>query len=236
MHFEPSRNSLAELVEHLNELEWQGQFLLSAQRQEIVKYLMQFYHEENEYLGFKVSAADFTYGARMITGERLHTQLGLNYVLGLEICRQFQLIDGFQVETTELIQAVNQKLLDRCFVRDDCLTGECAHSLLAFWRYLITANWLDGRERIDHYVQLIKAQRDGNGRWNHFPFYYTLMVLFESDTPQADAELAYALPACLRSRDFIALPEPYANRRRALVQQVDKMFSTKQVQCSSLEV
>jgi hypothetical protein len=234
MDFDPSFNSLSELVEYLNQLEWQREFLLSHQRQKIVNFLMQFYEGENEYLGFTLSAGDFTNGARLFTGERLRTQLGLNYVLSLEICRQLQLMDGFQVETTALIKAVNQKLLSTCFVRENCMAGEYAHSLLAFWRYLITANWLDGKERIQQYVRLLRSQRDGTGRWNHFPFYYALMVLFESDTPLADAELAYALPACQRSRTYIALPEPYAKRRKALVEQVDKMFSVKEVQFSSL--
>ncbi|MAT44336.1 MAG: hypothetical protein CL609_18545 [Anaerolineaceae bacterium] len=236
MQFEPSKKSLADLVEHLNELEWRGELLLTHQRRQVVNVLKQFHTGNSDYLGFCLSAADFTNGARLFTGERLHTQLGLNYVLGLEICRQLQRMDGFLVETREIIKDVNQRLLNLCFVKDDCLIGECAYSLVAFWRYLISANWLDGKERINHYVRLLKSQRDGNGRWNRFPFYYTLMVLFESDTPQADAELAYALPACQRSRNFITLPEPYAQRRKELVDQVDRIFSVKQVQFSTLGV
>ena len=190
MVFGQKDESLGQLVERLNQLEWEQSFLMTAERQKIVEYLLHFYTGHQKYLGFELAQADFRHGARLFTGERLRTQLGLNYVLSLEICRQFRMMDGFTVETGEILEAVEKRLQKLCFVNNDCTLGECAYCGLAFWRYLLVSGRPDRDARVRRYLDVLRTHRDGNGRWKQFPFYFTLLVLFETKNPQADEELA----------------------------------------------
>ncbi len=229
-------DSVVSFVDFLNQLEWDQKFLLSAQRKEYLVWLSGVYSGSSQYLGFDFSDDDLRKGVRLFTGERLHTQLGLNYVLGLEISRQFYLLDGFSLETGEILDEVNRRLSTLCFVKDDCMVGECAECLLMFWRYLNIARWEDADRRIERYLRLLKRDRDGSGRWSHFPFYFTLYVLSETDSPLARAELSYAVQACQRSLSYISLPEPYASRRKNLISQVEAGLGQKQLNFASLGI
>lgn len=209
--------SLARIVDKLNDLEWRGKFLINGERLEMVRILASFYQNNTDYLGFKIPQRDFENGAHLFTGEKIRTLSGLNYVLGFEACRAMILLDGFQVEIQPIIQEVYQRAKQTCFASQDCIMGECAFSGLAYWRFLLVAAWPETEDRIRRFLKQLRQDRDGTGRWNHFPFYFTLQVLYETYLEEAQEEILYAQPACERSLPFVSLPEPYASRRKALL-------------------
>jgi hypothetical protein len=210
--------SLVDIVDRINEIEQDGEFLSASQRSEILHTLFQFYSSNTKYLGFDIPSIDFLNGGRLFTGERLYTQLGINTVLSLEICRIMMILDKNQPDIKQILNMVNKRLLSKCYVKDNCITGECAHALLAFWRYLIASDWADRNDRINTMVGLLNTNRDGNGRWNHFPFYYTLMVLQETHTELAKQELDYAQSACEHSLPYVSVQEPYKHRRKHILE------------------
>ena len=146
--------SLAEVVDRLTEMEQQGEFLTTAQRHQTVRTLAQFYSGAQPYLGFYIPSYDLTHGGRLFTGERLRTHAGLNMVLSLEVCRTLLMLDGFKVEIAAIIAEVNRRVQQTCFAKDGCVNGECAISMLAFWRYLLAAGWNDGDARMEAFLTL----------------------------------------------------------------------------------
>ncbi len=228
--------SLVEIVDRINEIEQGGEFLSASQKSEILRTLFQFYSSSNKYLGFDIPSLDFKKGGHLFTGERLYTQFGINTVVSLEICRIMSLLDETQDEIQPILNAVNTRLSTKCFVRDGCIIGECAHALLAFWRYLLVSDWLNKDDRIKTFLGLLKSNRDDNGRWHHFPFYYTLMVLKETHMELAKQELDYAQAACERSLPYISVPEPYRHRRKFILENCLQSLPVTQMNFLSLGV
>lgn len=209
--------SLVEIVDRINEMEQQGEFFSESMRRITAQTISKFYDGNMKFLGFYLPIVDFNRGGRLFSGERLYTQLGINTVVSLEICRALAILAGDQPNVKSILNDTNQRLLTKCYVKDGCITGECAHNLVAFWRYLLVSNWPDRDERIKEFLHLLKCNRDGNGRWKHFPFYYTLMALLETRNNEAELELDYALPACEASLPFISIAEPYRQRRKSIL-------------------
>ena len=228
--------SLVEIVDRINEIEQDGEFLSASQKSEILRTLFQFYSSSNKYLGFDIPSLDFEKGGHLFTGERLYTQFGINTVVSLEICRIMSLLDRTQDEIQPILNAVNTRLSTKCFVRDGCIIGECAHALLVFWRYLLVSDWPDREMRIIKIINILNTNRDGNGRWNHFPFYYTLMVLQETQMELAKQELDYAMPACERSLPYISVPEPFRHRRKLILENCLQSLPVTQMSFMSLGV
>src|SRR5665648_29656 len=188
--------SLVEIVDRINEMEQQGEFICESMRHITAQTIIKFYDGNIKFLGFYLPIIDFKRGGHLFSGERLYTQLGINTVVSLEISRALCILAGDQPVVKSILDEINQRLLTKCYVKDGCTTGECAHNLVAFWRYLLVSDWPDRDVCIKEFLHLLKSNRDGNGRWEHFPFYYTLMVLLETRNHEARLELDYALPAC----------------------------------------
>lgn len=229
-------NSMVCFLDFLNQQAWSQNFILSSQRKQYLFDLMQLFTGEFRYFGFNFAEEDIRKGVRLFTGERVHTQLGINTILSLEIARQFHLLDGFSLETGEILSEIDQRLLSVCFVKDNCTLGECALGMLAFWRYLLVSGWPDREQRIQKFLDNLRKNRDGSGRWTQFPFYFSLVVLLETDLKQADDELFYALQACQRCKPYIALPEPYASRRLDVLNQVEMRLRQNQGKFSPLGI
>ena len=72
--------------------------------------------------------------------------------------------------------------------------------------------WLEGG------LTSLRVSRTGDGRWQSYPFHYTLLTLTETDLPGAREELRYAAPACERAIRLAATDDVYVKRRRAVAE------------------
>ncbi len=155
----------------------------------------------------------------LFTGEAVHTQLAVANVLGLEACRALASLDMGWSAVAEALAGAGQKIAHRCYA-SGCVKGECAHSAVAYWRYLAETSLPDKDERLAAAMSTLAERRDGKGRWLGFPFHYTLLALLEIDTPAARAEMAYAAPGCARLLARRAADGEYARRQRAVLERV----------------
>jgi hypothetical protein len=217
--------SLVEIVDRINEMEQQGEFICESMRHITAQTILKFYDGNNKYLGFYLPMIDFKRGGRLFSGERLYTQLGINTIISLELSRALAILATDQPAVKSTLEEVENRLRSKCYVKDGCFSGECAFNMVAFWRYLLVCEWQDRDVRIKSFLQLLKNNRDGSGRWKHFPFYYTLMVLLETRNYDARLELDYALPACEASFPYISLGEPYRQRRKAILERCLQLAS-----------
>jgi len=59
--------------------------------------------------------------------------------------------------------------------------------------------------------------RDGKGKWDGFPFFYTLLLLTEADDPLATQELTYAAPVCEKQLTQNWHSDPISMRRQEIL-------------------
>jgi len=152
-------------------------------------------------------------GVRLFTGERLRTRIATRNVLTLESARILSALAGEVPEVRNALARTSAAMRQACFAVSHCVIGECAHSSIAYMRDAASERSGCRRKWIEDHSHVIREHRDGAGRWKRFPFYYTLLALLEVGTPAANAELAYAHPACRRVFER-ASNDGYAARRK----------------------
>ena len=166
--------------------------------------------------------ADFDFGSRLFTGEKLQTKLAIKNILNQESIRLLGIFDCFSDDREDIIQLANSWLNESCFA-EFCSVGECKHSTIGFMRYLNTMKLSKHRETLASFIDILKQHRNRKDSWEGFPFFYTLLTLLEIDLPEAKEELRFALPACERRMDRIDNVNKYTQRRLDVIR---KVFST----------
>lgn len=131
----------------------------------------------------------------LITGEKFESTSGTDHILGQEALRALMLWGrGEQVETQRALKAL-YALLD---LEQDYGTpresgyfccAKCSVSMLKTVSVVKTESWED---TLENGVDKINQNRDGEGRWGKYPFYYTLLALSEIESDSAIEELRYA--------------------------------------------
>jgi len=228
--------SLVEIVDRINEIEQQGELLTVDQKEKTSKALKKFFLGDPNYLGFYIPGDDLEKGGQLFTGERLHTRMGIHNVLSLEVCRAILSLTGYQDDLKPMLDEIDYRLKYECYVKDYCVLGECAFAALALWRYLLVSDWPDREERVQNYVRILKENRDGAGGWRHFPFYYTLFILQETQLMGAREELGYALPACQTHLPNLVIREPFRTRRKMILNYCVSMLPKARTEAWSLGI
>ncbi len=168
---------------------------------------------------------------RLPTGERLHTRLAVKYILSMETARALLLSGNTNPRVIRALDAFDSWVQKQC-IADFCVEGECRYSSVAYARYLVSKDAGDSHKRIEVLMNELKEHRDTKGRWNGFPFYYTLLFLLELNTKSAERELEYTLPACERAMKRIKKEDVYSIRKKRILKQAIR--STGQVQLSDI--
>ncbi len=93
----------------------------------------------------------------------------------------------------------------------------CCKCSVAYWRNLSAEGVDKNKKKLKAGLKILKSQRDGEGKWRRFPFYYTLYSLSEIDLPEAKEELRYASDVCEQLVRTMRKEGKYAERRFKLV-------------------
>jgi len=157
---------------------------------------------------------------RVYTGERLQTYLAAKNILTIDSARALILSGSTSDVVQSSITLVDSWLEQQCF-SDFCAAGECRHSSLAFIRYL---NACSKTDRLETMISKLSKFRDGKGGWKGFPYFFTLLVLAEIESPIANDELSYALASLERRFKRSRSEEPYATRRNEILTKVQNRF------------
>ena len=167
---------------------------------------------------FAPTSEDLKGGVHLFTGERLRTKLAAWNVLTAEAARLLILFGGGDDRARKAVGRAASWLNVSCFVSNDCMIGECAHSLISHLRFLGVAEAAPAV--LVRRLNIVREQRDGAGRWDRFPFYYTLLTLSEIPGEAAKSELRYAVPACERALSRAVKDKVYAARRKNLLERI----------------
>lgn len=159
-------------------------------------------------------------GIQVLTGEKLKTRQAVAHSLALRTVRllyMFNLQSGAQ----EVIRSVDQLIETSCYA-SFCAKGECIYSTLSLIRCLSARGSGVAGKHLEALVHKLVDYRDGTGSWRSFPFYYTLLSLYEAGTPEAIGELVYAAPACDRRLMRTAGGDKFIKRRVDLLKKILK--------------
>lgn len=153
---------------------------------------------------------------RLFTGEMLHTAFARTHHQMIEAARILKLLAVENFGADQSIQVAAGRMLSECYSQS-CTRGECKPLIVAYLRYLAQDETPAASERVASHLVLLSSHRDGKGRWNGFPFYYTLLMLTEVSHPQALQELLYAQQVCQKLHDGKWDTDQVSKRRQATV-------------------
>jgi hypothetical protein len=156
---------------------------------------------------------------RLFSGEPLHTDFAHRHIMLIEATRFLVLLGVDAPAVRHSISCADQRMAASCYSKF-CSTGECKTLTIAYMRYLKLCTTPDSGTDLNRFLSRLADFRDGNGKWNGFPYYYTLLMLSEIDAPLAAQELEYAVPTCEKLLGKLRLSDPHSKRRRAILNTV----------------
>ena len=214
--------SLAATIDAINDAFFFSRPIAAGQKREAARWIAGRVMQGGSYYGMPApTKKDLTEEFRVFTGERITTRVGKAHILGEEACRVMILLGGRDRSVREAIEAATAVMVPR--LQYDQRPGWycCGKCSCAMWRHLAVGGLDKTERRLAAAVKALKANRDGQGKWKVFPFYYALLALCEIDLPAAVTEMRYASSACekLLSRRT-ARDDKYTQRRRALAERV----------------
>ena len=170
---------------------------------------------------FSHGSPDGDNAPRLFSGERLYTQLAARHTLLIDSARILSRLNVNNGAVTRALELAKLKMEARCYA-NFCAVGECRHLTLAFMRYLIASTPPGDGHRLSSFFNRLAAHRDGQGKWGSFPFYYTLLMLSESDSPHAAEERLHAAPACAIMLERSWKDDPISRRRKTILERAIK--------------
>ncbi len=210
--------SLTATLDALDEAFFRGHSLSQAQRAEVAAWLVGRQNQAGpDAEMFAPTEAGHMEDVRLYSGEKLKTHFAAGHILSAEAARALLLLGAPTPGAHEAIRRTDRRLRQACFAAS-CIVGECAHATVGLMRYLAAGGLDDAERRLNAYLGTLSQQRDGQGRWRRFPFYYTLLALSEIDLPLAAQERRYAAPVCERYLRRAAHDDDIGRRRQTIMQ------------------
>jgi len=218
-------NSLAVLVDSIEQKRYFGQRIPARELLAAAREIASRQGLPDSYAGmFAPTKLDFRRGIRVFTGEPVRSGLATAHILGQECCRlllKLRVKDRLVSAALARAEAGMQERLDSCervharHVGFYCC-GICTASL---WRHLAAGGLDNPVPRFRHGLRVLASCRSDSGRWNRFPFFYTLLALTELNVPETKKELRWAAPAAERSLKTLRGAGRFPKRRRVVLEQ-----------------
>ena len=213
--------SLAATLDAVNEVFFVGRPLTVSQKREALAWIAGRSGRTGSYANMPApTKRDFAAGVRLFTGELVRTRAGTAHILGEEACRAMILLDPSGDVAGESLTQATAGMMHR--LRGESRSGMycCGKCSCALWRHLAVGGMHKPERLLRAGMNALKAHRDGKGRWNVFPFYYTLLALSEIDLPGAVKEIQYAASSLERVMKRSVIGDKYNHRRRILAERV----------------
>jgi hypothetical protein len=191
--------------------------ITNSQREEIVALILSRQCQSGVNAGFFLPfIAESEVKLNLFSGEQLKTDLARNHMPMIEAVRILKLLTQQDQVVTRAIQLANQHMEKMCY-SFFCAKGECKALTIAYLRYLSLDGTGDSASQINTHLASLAGHRDGKGRWDGFPFFYTLLTLSEIADPLAAQELQYASLACKKLQAQKWSGYPVSKRRQEII-------------------
>ncbi len=218
-------NSLAMTLDGLNEAFFFGRKLSRTEKSKAVKWIASRQGKAGSYRGmFAPTPLDYKRGIKLFTGERVVSGAAIGHILGEEASRALRLLDGKSALGRESLKRSNKGIIRALMSCESPAQPRgfycCGTCTAAMWRNLARGGLNSSKKRISNGLKALRKYRDGTGKWRRFPFYYTLLALYEIGGTRARDEMRYAAPVCERYLKRSRAKSKFAARRRALLERV----------------
>jgi hypothetical protein len=214
-------NSLALTLDALNEAFFYGHPINKAERTDIARWIASRQGLPKSYSGmFAPTDHDFKGVVKVFTGEAINSNVGVSHILGEEACRALLMLDVKDTKVRDSLKRASDGLLERLNTPENtCGFYCCGKCSVSMWRQLIVGGLRNQDYELAEGLKILKRLRDGKGKWRRFPFHYTVLALYEMDTPQARQELDYVSGFIERMAKRPA-SDKFAIRRKDLAQRI----------------
>jgi hypothetical protein len=153
---------------------------------------------------------------RLFSGEAITTAFAFRHLQLIESARLLRLLQVNNRPNAESIQLADQRMNSTCYA-GFCSKGECKILTIAYMRYLATNLEKEAESKLASFLQKLSMHRDGKGQWGSFPYFYTLLMLSESLSPLACAELRYTVGHRKKISQQVLSSGSFASRRQAIL-------------------
>jgi len=217
------RNSLSMTLDSINEDIFFGRKTTRKDREELAQWIAGRQGKPGAYANmFAPMKMDVEKGLKLFTGEVIRSSASLRHVSGEESIRVLILLGSRSKAVKESLQKARtgiQTSLKGALEKQKewFCCGTCDPSL---WRNIAVGGLPGSEVWLKIGMKTLKAHRDKEGRWNRFPFFYTVLALSEIDTPEAIREMRYAAKSCEKYLRNTKPSRPTTVRRRAVVEKV----------------
>ncbi|MBN2388963.1 MAG: hypothetical protein JXB85_18250 [Anaerolineales bacterium] len=210
------RPSLYRTVNDAARFLFQGGEYAPNERRYLVDWILA-HQNPHKWFIFYPSPEDLKRDFRLFSGEKPRTRLLTSNALELESLRLLSLLDPHESRVQTIFKQADTRLERLCFA-SVCPVGECAPASIAFLRYLTARDRPDAGARCIHALGVLRLHRDGEGGWQKFPFFFTLLWLTELPADLSGEELKYAMARCEQA--FLHPPHhpgPYDGIRERII-------------------
>jgi hypothetical protein len=190
-------SSLTETLDNINESLLFGEPISGEEGLQTARWIATRQGEQGSYRGmFAPTPNDFEEGIRLFTGERL-VSASARHIMGQEAARALWLLGSQENALREVYKQVTQWMQDDATFRQ---SGRycCGRCTLAYWRHYWVGDFPDKERFINLGLHEMQSRRTGDGRWQTYPFYYSIYTLVSLGLTAAREELSYARPAIKR--------------------------------------
>lgn len=189
--------SLAATVENLNHALFNGIEIPKPEKITIAKWIASRQGGPHSYANmFEPMPLDFRRGFKLFTGEEVTSRAGIGYCLGQDCCRLLLKLDANDSSVRTVLAKAQEGILARINSPENTkgmyCCGRCS---TVYWRYL-AADADKNANLLKAGMKILKSYRLGNGKWQRFPFWHTVLALTEIPPQISGQELKYALPLC----------------------------------------
>ena len=223
--------SLAETLDNISDAIFFGKKMAKKDKEEAARWITSRHDIKDTRRVFKYAnmyaptEQDFVDGATLFLGDKVTTGLGTGHVLGEEALRAIKLLDVDDKDVKQAFKEAQECMTSRLppigLIQGRAGVFCCGKCSSALYRNLAAGGIEEHREqRLEEGVAVIKSSRIGTGKWHWFPFWNTVLALFEIDNPMAREELKYASPALERSLKVNKEESKYDIRRAELSKRI----------------
>lgn len=223
-------DSLGDTLDAINAALFHGEKIAEIARAEAVAWITDRQGLPGSYAGmFAPTEYDYAFGTLTFTGEPVRSGAGTGHLLSEEACGVLFRLGTSTEESREALKRARKGIFHRMEQAE--VEGKwsgvycCGTCSVALWRHLLASDEPDDQRRLEHGLAELRRYRDDAGRWKRFPFYYTLLALYEINHPAVLDEVQYAAPVIERALRRLnkAAPEArsiHEQRRKIVMERV----------------
>ena len=221
-------NSLANTVNNVSEAFLYKKKISEKDKADVSEFIVSRHGKPGSYATmFAPTEFDLKNDLVLFTGEKIKTNAGKCHMLGEESSRILRKLNVHSKNVEKALSEADEGIIGRINAGHDdprYVPGTycCKSCTCSLWLNLSAGGLENDTEMLKSGLKWLKKFRDSKGRWQSFPFYYTLYVLTEIDPKYSEAELKY-VAEYLKNKKLRISSDKHGKRRGFIINKILEM-------------